>query len=197
MISGDSHARKGEHDLAIIDFTKAHELDPKDAVALVARASAHFENDQHDCAIADFTEAIKLKPQNASYISARGMAYTAKGEYDLAIADYEEAIRLNPSDMGSFAARAAAYDAKGQFDRAVADWDQTIKLARQGKVFSSRGLTYAKKGSKTVKRAMLIAAVCIVGTVLVLIKVGSSQRDCLYINPVAHLDPSDNYKDCM
>ena len=57
---GNIHAKNGEFDRAIADFTEAIRLRAINQCVYHARGCAFAENGEHDEAIADFTEAIRL-----------------------------------------------------------------------------------------------------------------------------------------
>ena len=52
----------GRYDDALADFTRAIELDPRDAGALASRAQTYRLMGRYDDALADFTSAIELDP---------------------------------------------------------------------------------------------------------------------------------------
>ena len=56
--SGDSQVENCDNDLAIADYTRAIEIDPKHAVAYYSRGACHHEKRDYDRAIADYTKAI-------------------------------------------------------------------------------------------------------------------------------------------
>jgi len=55
---------KGDYDGAIDDYTKAIELNPKEAQHYRYRGEARLGKGDLDGALADFTQAAKLKPSN-------------------------------------------------------------------------------------------------------------------------------------
>jgi tetratricopeptide (TPR) repeat protein len=89
---GNAYLNKGQYDLAMADFNKAIEIDPKFAKAYNNRGDAYEKKGQYDLAIADFTKAIEVDPKFAFGYAFRGFAYGHKGQYDQAIADYVRAI---------------------------------------------------------------------------------------------------------
>src|SRR5579863_1217626 len=88
----------GEYEKAIVNYSLAIELDPKNAEVIHCRgyACARAGNDDH--AIADYTESIRLDPKDATVFFNRGNAWFRHGDFDKAIDDYTESIRLDPSD---------------------------------------------------------------------------------------------------
>lgn len=59
-----------EYDRAVADYTKAIEIDPKDANAYGARANAYKAKKDLDRAIADYDKATDINPK-ASYAQQR------------------------------------------------------------------------------------------------------------------------------
>ena len=96
--SGVDYGRKGEYDRAIQDFTKAIQINPKDAEAYNNRGFAYEKKGEYDRAIQDFDKAIQINPKHARAYNNRGFAYEKNGEYDKAIQDYDKAIQINPKD---------------------------------------------------------------------------------------------------
>jgi tetratricopeptide (TPR) repeat protein len=86
---------------AVEAFTKAIELDPKNARAYGLRAIAYYEQGNYQQAIKDCDRAIALDPKKDFNFSGglyccRGLAYEKLGNYRHAIKDYDRAIELNP-----------------------------------------------------------------------------------------------------
>ena len=143
---GIDYGEKGEHDLAIKDFTKAIELKPDYAIAYNNRGAVYRDKGEHDQAIEDCSKAIQLKPDYAEPYSNRGAAYRNKGNYDRAIKDYDTAIKLKPSFFEAYYNRGLAYHEKRDFDPAIKDYSKAIEL--NPKLFHpyyNRGNAYFQK----------------------------------------------------
>ncbi|MCP2727674.1 tetratricopeptide repeat protein, partial [Symplocastrum sp. BBK-W-15] len=127
---GTAYNNKGDFDLAITDYNKAIQLNPKLAEAFYNRGVAYGSLMKYNSAIADYNKALKLNPKFADAFINRGFAYSEKGEYDRAIADYNEALKLNPknADADAFNNRGVAYYKRGEYDRAITDYNEAIKL---------------------------------------------------------------------
>ena len=126
--SGFAKQMKGDLDGAIVDFSKAIELDPKLAVAYHNRGTAKRIMGDLDGAIADSSKAIELDPQDAFAYYDRGVTKQAKGDLDGAIADCSKAIELEPSNASAYFHRGMAKKAKGDPSEADADFAQAEKL---------------------------------------------------------------------
>jgi tetratricopeptide (TPR) repeat protein len=124
-----SYYYKGDYDQAIVEFTEAIRIEPKNSDYYSNRGIAYYHKGSYDRAIADFTESLRLKTEYPSvdYYS-RATAYYAKGNYDQAIADFTEAIRLWSEDSSYYYGRGAAYYRKGNYERAIADFDTKLRL---------------------------------------------------------------------
>ena len=144
---GIDYGEKGEHDLAIKDFTTAIELKPDYAFAYNNRGAVYRNKGEHDKAIEDCSKAIQLKPDYAEPYSNRGAAYRNKGDYDLAIKDYDMAIQLKPSFVEAYYNRGLAYHEKSELDIAIKDYSEAIGL--NPKLFHpyyNRGNAYLQRG---------------------------------------------------
>ena len=62
---GNAKAKKGDFRGAIIDYTKAIELNPSNVDAFFNRGNAKAKNGDFRGAIIDYTKAIELDPSNA------------------------------------------------------------------------------------------------------------------------------------
>ena len=93
---GIFYADKHVYEQAIADYTRAIELNPKQANAFFNRGNAYFDKGDYDEAITDYTRAILLDPNNGPAFFKRGIAHYAKGDYAQAIADYTGAIAIEP-----------------------------------------------------------------------------------------------------
>ena len=124
---------------AIADFTKAIEIDPKDADAYNDRGVAKCELQDYRGAIVDFTQAIEL---NSIYSDAYYNRANAKGEiqdYNGEIADYTKAIEIDPKAEGYFK-RGLAKGLLKDYRGAIVDYTQAIELnPKYAEAFYFRG----------------------------------------------------------
>jgi len=165
---GTAYSRKGNHALAIQDFSEAIRLNPNYANFYRNRGHEYYEERDYDLAIQDFNDAIRLSPNDANAYYDRGNAYGGRGraddnkndydhaiqDYNQAIQDYSEAIRRNPKYAFAYYGRGLAYDSRGierdnrdDYDRAIQDYNETIRLSpNHAGAYTYRGLAYAHKG---------------------------------------------------
>jgi hypothetical protein len=81
--------------MAISDFSKAIELNPRSAKAYNNRGLTYAKaKGQNDTAISDFNKAIDLDPNYANAYHGRGLARYYQGEYESACSDFRKACNL-------------------------------------------------------------------------------------------------------
>jgi len=87
----------GEADRAILDYSDAIRLAPRETYPLINRGVLlYLRKDNNEGAIADLTAALKLRPCEVSAWANRGIVYKRKGEIDRAIADFSDGIKCLP-----------------------------------------------------------------------------------------------------
>jgi tetratricopeptide (TPR) repeat protein len=143
---GVRYCKAGAFDLAISDFNKAIEINPRDAAAYCARGDAYGKEGAHDLAISDLNKAIEINPDFADAYFTRGFAYAEEGAHGLATSDYTKAIEINPAFAGAYCNRGVEYNVKGQHDLAISDFNKAIEInPKEGQHYYYRGVTYAAK----------------------------------------------------
>src|SRR5262249_49329879 len=96
---GQAYTDLHQSDKALADYSKAIELDPKNAAAWHNRGYAYKELHQYDKAVADLNKAIELDPKDAIPWNNRASAYLRLREYDKEIADWNKAVALEPTNL--------------------------------------------------------------------------------------------------
>jgi tetratricopeptide (TPR) repeat protein len=134
-------SRKSDWEQAILYYTKAIELSPKNAVAYYNRGDAYFQLKQYDKAIDDFTSAISIPPTDWMALDYRGLAYGTKGDTTNAIRDFNKAIQLQPKDALLYHRRGYAYAVEKQWDKAGSNYIEAIQLNPTNAI-SYEGLAY-------------------------------------------------------
>ncbi len=95
---GLSNYNAKDYAKAIVNFSKAIELDPKFEDAYVCRADSFYELKKFDEAFADYSKVIEIDPTNVDGYSGRGAVYYEFKKYTLAIADFNKTQKPNFSN---------------------------------------------------------------------------------------------------
>jgi TonB family protein len=85
----------GEYDAAINDYTKAIELNSKEASIYFSRGMAFYNKQSFNRAIADFDKAIELDADESMAYYNRGNALEKVGNFEKALGDYQKAVELD------------------------------------------------------------------------------------------------------
>lgn len=110
----DASSSKGDLDAALIDYTKAIEMNGSSVGALLGRGAVYYGKNSYTLAIADYSKVIELNPQDSVARARRGEAYEKMGNLDLAATDYKKALEIDPANESakSGTARLQAEQAK-------------------------------------------------------------------------------------
>ena len=124
---GFAYSKKGQHEKAIGDYTKAIELGPPNERIYQARASSYESTKEYDKAIWDLDKAVAFAPGEQSYLS-RARFYRNRGKYDEAIADCGRAIQMDPEKTSAYLFRSGAYYEIGAFGDSARDYRKLIEM---------------------------------------------------------------------
>lgn len=151
---GSAHFAKGSFLLARVDFARAINLEPGNAVpwllrGLLSNAVAADTLDQSglESALFDLTKAIELDPRVSCAYNARGGVENNLGIYQDALADYSQAIHLEPKAAEYYANRGFTYRALGRDEEALDDFDKAIEFdPANASAYSNRGSVFFSRG---------------------------------------------------
>ncbi len=93
---GAIYADSNQPDKAILDFTEAIRVNPKESKAYFNRALKYTQKQEIEKAIADYTHAIRIDPNYNQALENRGVLFQHSKAYDRALADYRQAMKVNP-----------------------------------------------------------------------------------------------------
>lgn len=131
--------------LALIDFTRAIEINPRYADAYVSRGKTYVAKNDPDLAVSDYSEALRIDPRNALAFNSRGDLYRIKGDNDRAIADFSDAIRLDPKNSFAYRNRGYLYEVKGDRRRAISEYNEALRIdPNDALARNNRGNVYLK-----------------------------------------------------
>lgn len=126
---GLDYTNKGKLNEAIVEFSKAIEINSNNAFVYYHRGLAYHKKGELDKAISDYDEAIEISPKDAEVYYNRGIAYYYKDYVDEAISDWSKAIEISPNSVAIYQKRAFAYFQKQEYDKS---WDDVQRIEALG-----------------------------------------------------------------
>lgn len=105
-----------ENELALKDYSKAIELNPKFVLAYINRGNIHYEIKQYELALKDYNKAIELDPKNAVAYNNIANYYRIQGEYDLACKEIAVSINLDNKSGVTYTTKAEICLCKNDID---------------------------------------------------------------------------------
>lgn len=145
---GAAYGKLGDYKLALINSSRAIELNPVYADAYYNRGTIYYSLGEYKQAINDFDIAIGLKSwKSRKYYNMvfnnKGIANNAIGQYQQAISDFNRGIELNPQDEFAYSNRGNAYFSLEDHHRAIDDYNKAIELnPRYVDAYNNRGYVY-------------------------------------------------------
>ena len=165
----------GNYDEAIEYYTKAIELEPKNAIAYNYRGLAYFQTglwfvnrEPFYKAIPDYTKAIELNPKYVDAYYNRGVAYNQLfhcyskvfpdedllwgkdfEKYNKALVDLDRVLELDPMYALAYAGKGEAYFRIGELNKAIEEYSKTLKseeLIKQRWGSEALAKVYAARG---------------------------------------------------
>ncbi|HMQ54669.1 MAG TPA: tetratricopeptide repeat protein [Anaerolineae bacterium] len=142
---GLAHVSTRNYEQAIIDYTKAIQLDPQYAEAYNNRSTAHLMMGNYGQAVTDCTAAIDFAAEFVAAYVNRGIAYTGLRDFERAQADFAKAVALDPNNVYAFFNRGNAFLWNKQNSEAVGAFSQAIKLDPEFvAAYVNRGVAYTE-----------------------------------------------------
>jgi tetratricopeptide (TPR) repeat protein len=136
-----------EYDRAIVDLTKAIELDPRWTSAYKWRGTAYFYTGRNDRAIADFDTAIRLDPTSGELYWRRGKAHEVAHDLTAALTDYSDALAIDPKSLRDYVSRALVFLKLGNAERALDDSNAALRIEPNNvHALTARGNAYRARG---------------------------------------------------
>jgi tetratricopeptide (TPR) repeat protein len=130
---------------AVVDCSKAIELDPDECAAYVNRAFAYAKMGDMDRAIEDWNRLIERMPRNVEAYDLRGLMKLMKGDFAGAIADCSKSIDINPDYHKAYATRGLAQLLQGKDNEAQRDFERCLELRPDFKPILDKNIRDARE----------------------------------------------------
>jgi len=130
--------------LALNDYNKAIQYDPKDGEFRVNRGATYARLGDIQKAIEDFNEGLKLKPDHAVGYLNRSIMFQNTGRIDLALQDIEQYLKLNPYNSDLWYEKGRALRLLERPQEAVGAYTEALKYKNNntGLFYYERSRTY-------------------------------------------------------
>jgi tetratricopeptide (TPR) repeat protein len=125
---GRYHANAGDYTAAVRSFSEALMMNPRYAIAYVARAKAYNKLGQGKLALGDLEAAIKYLPKYPELYITRAQAHASLGEHGSALEDLNLALDLDTKNPQAWFQRSNVHAALGQLTESGADLTEALKL---------------------------------------------------------------------
>ncbi|MDI3321204.1 tetratricopeptide repeat protein [Pinibacter soli] len=117
--------------MAIIHFSTAIRIDPKNPDAWYSRGLIKDELRTQKAARCDYDKALELAPHFVDALISRATNKDESGEFDEALKDYDEAILLDPKNTMAYFNRGNTKFNKGNKKEACMDWTKAKSLGAE------------------------------------------------------------------
>ena len=139
--------RDGKYEEAILYYTKALKINPKDVRSLFNKGVDLLMLRRPAEALECFDRALKINPHDAEIWSNRGIALRALGRIEEAIECYDRALAINPNDAGVWSNKGVALRALGRIEEAIECYDRALAInPNDAGVWSNKGVALHKLG---------------------------------------------------
>ena len=153
---------QGRFGEAVLDFTKALEIDPQFLVALTNRGFTLMNMGQFEEAENDFTESLKINAAQPMVISLRAGSKLSRGDLEGAIKDYNDVLKWDSKNAVGQAELGFALFFAGKMPEALAAFDKAYELDSQLRfMIPWRYLTMLHLGQKAQADTKLAADIAI------------------------------------
>ncbi|MBR1419792.1 MAG: tetratricopeptide repeat protein [Selenomonadaceae bacterium] len=113
---------------AIVNYSKAINLNPNYVDAYHNRGVAHERQQEFDLALEDYNRALKIDPNYAYSNIGRGNMLLKTEDFDLAMEAYNRALEFRSDYAPAFHSRGVCYERKGMFELALADYNRALEI---------------------------------------------------------------------
>jgi serine/threonine-protein kinase len=110
---GRLHTDLAQHDLALEEFQKALDINPRDPAALLGIAGVYERLGRTADAEGAYKRAIALRPDYWDSYNSLGGFYDQQGRFADAVVQYKKVIELTPDNAAAYSNLGAEYEAMG------------------------------------------------------------------------------------
>ena len=128
LIKGTAARYSGDHEGAILSYSKSIELNPKLMQGLMALADLYNALQRYSEAIEVYERALVLDENDLNLLMGYGMALHAIGEIEKAADQYKKASSLSPNNLQILTLLGNVYRDLGDEDKAILHYEQILRM---------------------------------------------------------------------
>jgi len=140
--AGDDFAKANNFTDAIVQYTKALELEPDSEKAYMQRAAAYSQIGEHKSAAEDFDRALVFEKKDAEIYYLSGKEWHLYGDNFLALERLSSAIDLKSNFGEAYQTRWGVHMALLQYEDALSDAKRSLKLKEDERSYYDLALVY-------------------------------------------------------
>ncbi len=128
--SGNRKLNASQFDEAIVDYNRALEIDPHNAIALADRGLARVSKNALDDAERDLDASAASNPRTGVLLRARGFLEQKRSNYQKAVEFLTDSLTVDANNTFALYHRAQSYMALGEFDKAITDASTATEISQ-------------------------------------------------------------------
>jgi tetratricopeptide (TPR) repeat protein len=140
---------------AIVEYSRALEIEPRNAFTLFQRVAAYQQVGEFDGALADLNEILAGQPDNRQALTARARQHAWRGAGDLAAADMDAIVAQDPRDPARLYQRAEMLRRIGRAEAAGAGFAEALAALDARAAAAATG---GDDGDRALRQAILAAS---------------------------------------
>lgn len=126
---GTFNLQQGRVDAAIVDFSRALQLDATFAMAALNRGYAYSQKQAWHDAEVDYVYSLEADPEQPLVLRLLGTVRMTQGKLKLALDAFNKAVALDPNTPDNYSGRGFARFFSDDYAGAVADFNKTLQLS--------------------------------------------------------------------
>ena len=142
--AGEDFAKANNYADAIIQFTKAIELDPDYDKAYIQRATAFSRSGDHKSAAKDYDRALAFESKDEEIYYFAGNEWHLYGDNPIALDRLSMAIQMKSNFLEAYRVRWAVNMALLHYEEALVDAKRCLKLKKDEKAYYNLAQVYEK-----------------------------------------------------
>ena len=144
--AGEDFTKAMNYKDAIVQFTRAIELDPDFEKAYISRANAYSRRGEHKSAAEDYDRALVFEDKDEEIYYFSGKEWHLQGNNQFALIKLTTAINMKRNFLEAYQVRQVVYMDMEEYEKALEDCKRCLKLKEDEKAYFNLAQVYEKLG---------------------------------------------------